>query len=319
MEQWSFKASAPGSLMLLGEHAVLERKPALVCAVNKRITVELKPNGEDFLTINNEKLGTLKQGLKEVKLQDPFKYVLAAIITFKPHLKSGFDLTIESEFSDKIGFGSSAAVTAATVAVIAKWLFPKAYSETVLFQQAKKAILMVQETGSCSDLAASIYGGVICYQMEPMKVDKLPPIPELSAVYCGFKRPTTEVISIVKAAKKAQPRVFDALYRAIEICVKQAVMAIKQGDWPTLGQLFMHHQGLQSAMGVSNQILDTLVHQLCERQEILGAKISGSGLGDCVIGLGDLPKGLFPINGDQAKQGVRQLPVGISEQGLKYG
>ena len=35
------KTSAPGSLMLLGEHAVLHGKQALVGSINRRIYVEL--------------------------------------------------------------------------------------------------------------------------------------------------------------------------------------------------------------------------------------------------------------------------------------
>ena len=46
-----FKASAPGSLMLLGEHAVLHGKPALVGALDKRITVTLTPMRHDRIEI----------------------------------------------------------------------------------------------------------------------------------------------------------------------------------------------------------------------------------------------------------------------------
>jgi mevalonate kinase len=38
-----YKASAPGSLMLLGEYAVLHDYPALVCAIDKRISVIIEP------------------------------------------------------------------------------------------------------------------------------------------------------------------------------------------------------------------------------------------------------------------------------------
>ena len=38
-----YTASAPGSLMLFGEHAVLHGHAALVAAVDRRVTVTLRP------------------------------------------------------------------------------------------------------------------------------------------------------------------------------------------------------------------------------------------------------------------------------------
>ena len=52
MAQKSYSATAPGSLMLLGEHAVLAGKSALVCAVNKRMRITLTPNASQIVTIN---------------------------------------------------------------------------------------------------------------------------------------------------------------------------------------------------------------------------------------------------------------------------
>ena len=197
-------------------------------------------------------------------------------------------------------------------------MFSKPFSDQVLFQQAKNAVLQVQGTGSCADLAASIFGGVLSYKMEPIKWEKLPLIPDLTAVYCGYKKPTPEVIKLVNVAKQQQPKIYESLFRSIDACVKQAVYAIKQAKWNELGQLFMHHQGLQYALGVSNQLLDTLVYQLCNQTGIFGAKISGSGLGDCVIGLGKLSQTVFTLDLEQSKIGIRQFPISLTEQGLIY-
>ena len=45
------KASAPGSLMLMGEHAVLHGKKALVCAIDQRISVSLTPREDARISI----------------------------------------------------------------------------------------------------------------------------------------------------------------------------------------------------------------------------------------------------------------------------
>ena len=326
MEQKLYKTlqvSAPGSLMLLGEHAVLDKKQAIVCAIDKRISIQLTQLAEQTdntkkVFIKSDSLGEFSSCLDDLTINSPYEYVISAILIFKNQIKHSFSLEISSDFSESIGFGSSAAVTAATIAILAHWVYAKPFSEQVIFQQAKKAILQVHTVASCADLAASIYGGVLSYKMDPLKVESLPSIPELSAIYCGYKKPTHQVIALVNAAKNRQPKVYESIFRSIEECVKQAVLAIKKQDWSGLGQLFMHHQGLLAAIGVSNELLDTLVHQLCNQEKIQGAKISGSGLGDCIIGLGALQEKIFPLNEVQAKQGIVQFAVRVSEQGLAY-
>src|SRR3990167_7396944 len=113
-----FNASAPGSLMLLGEYAVLHGKPALVCAVDKRINVILTPRRDTTITIHSELLGDYQTDLLQLKIEKPFHFVLGALKHNQAKLKRGCDIEINSAFSDKVGLGSSAAVTIATLAAI---------------------------------------------------------------------------------------------------------------------------------------------------------------------------------------------------------
>lgn len=305
--------------MLLGEHAVLDNNPAIVGAVNKRLQVILTPDyNSKAIKISDPNLGSLEQGISDLNIQTPFQFVLSAILLFKDRLPTGFSLQINAEFSSVMGFGSSAAVTAATVAVIANWLDGKPLSNKKVFLLAKRAILQVQVYGSGADLAASIYGGVLYYKVKPLQVIPLSLIPDLTAVYCGYKMPTPTVINIVNLAKQKQPQIYASVFKAISTCVKQAVIAIKQADWEGLGKIFNQHHGLQSAIGTSNALLDDLRYKLNAEPQILGAKISGSGLGDCVIGLGALQQQIFPQDNAQQEQGIMQLPISIDSRGLLY-
>ncbi len=318
MAQELYKVSVPGSLMLLGEHAVLSRKQAIVCAVDKRLNITLTPDDSQTVKIFDTRLGTMQQDLADLKVAEPFQFVLGAIILFKKHIKRGFNLQIDADFSSKLGMGSSAAVTVATVAVLTRWIFAKQMSPKRIFNYAKQVMLQVQGFGSGADLAASVYGGVLRYQVKPFKCHKLPLVPNLTAVYSGSKKPTKEVLEIVKQKQALQPNVYASIYSAMQMCVKQASIAIKRGDWPALGQVFKHHHGLQNALGVSNGHLENLIDQLNQQPEILGAKISGAGLGDCIIGLGALPSEVFPQNQQQQEQGIRQIAISIDQQGLQY-
>ncbi len=97
--------SAPGSLMLLGEHAVLHGKQALVCAINRRITVHLFPVPNDSVEIISD-LGEYQSTLSDLTDHPSFTFVLQAIKQHRAQLPSGFKLEIASEFSADIGFGS---------------------------------------------------------------------------------------------------------------------------------------------------------------------------------------------------------------------
>ena len=318
MVQRTYSVSVPGSMMLMGEHGVLRGKAAIVCAIDKRINIRLTPNATNYIHISDTNLGKLKLSLNEIQTVKPFSFVLSAILHFKNKIKTGFDLDIDAEFSSELGLGSSAAVTAGTIAVLGEWLLGKKLTNKKIFLLARKVILQVQSVGSCADLAASVFGGVLAYQSKPLKVTQLPLIENLTAVYCGYKTPTSDVIKLVNAASLNQPKLYTGIFTAMHICVLSAIDAIKSGDLSALGKLCLQHQGLQYALGVSDQLLDNLVRELAACKGIYGAKISGSGLGDCIIGIGKISEQVFPIDANQQNIGVVQIAISVDPEGLCY-
>ena len=279
-----YSASAPGSLMLLGEHAVLHGQPALVCAIDKRIHVTLTPRGDTKLILSSV-LGEYETNLSELTLHPPFQFVLGSLKRYQGILKKGCQIQIESEYSSKTGLGSSAAVTVATLAVVRTWL-----GRSLLpFDLLKEACLVIQEvqgTGSGADAAASVYGGVLSYCMRPLSVQKLPEVYPLTVVYSGSKTPTPVVIQHVQQRFGSYPEVFRYICMSIGACTKQAMALLRKQQVDAVGFMMNIQQGLMEALGVSTPVLEALISQLKTQSGITGAKISGSGLGDCVIGWG---------------------------------
>jgi mevalonate kinase len=118
--------------------------------------------------------------------------------------------------------------------------------------------------------------------------------------------PTPEVIAEVERRRRAQPRVYDALFDAIEACTLAAAEAIERADWATVGALMDVAQGLMVALRVSTPRLDAIVQDLRAQPGVLGAKISGAGLGDCAIALGEVAdRALAPIRIEVASKGVQ--------------
>jgi len=303
----SYKASVPGSLMLFGEHAVLHNKQAIALAVNYYIKVSLAPCSDSNIRITSSMFDDHKVALDKFKITKPYDYVLIAIKQYFKKIKCGFALNIDSDFSADIGFGSSAAVTVATLKVLSLWLDQKPVDKMELYKKAVKVVRLVQGFGSGADVAASVFGGVIAYKMQPISIKKIANSLPLVAVYSGSKLATKKVVAKVRQSRKRFPKVFFELYNAIDSCSKEAIRAIKNKNYLRLGELMNIHQGLQDALGVNNKILSELIFSLRAKKTIYGAKISGSGLGDCVIALGKINKNSFPENDRQKKIGVRQM------------
>lgn len=281
-----FKASAPGSLMLLGEYAVLHGHPALVCAVDKRMRVSLTPRTDHIVEIFSA-LGHYKTTIHALESIAPFQFVLTTLKHVQPSLKHGCTLTIEAEFSDQIGFGSSAAVTVATLMALSEWL-ELAYSEMQLIQHARFIIQSVQGMGSGADVAASVSGGVVAYDMQSLTVESIPHMFPLTVIYSGSKTPTVQALQYVRKKFATHPLLFKHIISTIGECAKAGINAAKNNQLNEFGEFMSMQHELLSALGVSNERLNQLVEHLQADKHILGAKISGSGLGDCVIGLGQV-------------------------------
>jgi len=280
----SFRASAPGSLMLLGEYAVLYGKPAIVCAIDKRMTVTLTPRTDNKITIKSP-LGEHQTDLATLKVEKPFQFVLAAIRYFQTKCRRGFDIEVVSEFSDKIGFGSSAAVTVATLAVLVTWLEMR-ITPFDLLRHARQVIRHVQGVGSGADAAASVYGGVVAYQQQPLSAEKFAISYPLTVMYAGFKTPTVEAIQRVQEKFAEQRLLFRYLMSAIGQCAIDGAACLRKEDWTRFADIMKVQQGLMTALGVNVPELQACIDVMQADQHILGAKISGSGFGDCAVGLG---------------------------------
>lgn len=271
--------------MLMGEHAVLRGHPAIVCAISKRMKIALTPCEDKTIRLHSA-LGEHQTTLDELAPNESFRFVLGAIRACREGLEQGFELDIRSEMSHQMGLGSSAAVTVATLAALAG-AQGKEPEPGCLMECGTQIIRKVQGgVGSGADVAASTYGGCLRFFAETQEVVKLSTTPQLTVLYSGSKTPTPEVVAIVEENRKQQPELFVELDGLIGKVVQRAFEAASRSDWETMGELMNINQGLMDALGVNNAKLAELVYALRADPNIHGSKISGSGLGDCLVGLG---------------------------------
>lgn len=273
--------SAPATLMLLGEHAVLHGKHAVVAAVNQRLHVYLTPRTDAVVSIDST-LGHYTSTIDALRVQAPFTFVLSVIRGLAKGTSKGFDLKIDSEFSSTMGLGSSAAALVATAAAVMRYW----NIEADLFETAYRSLIEVQGRGSGADLAAAIQGGVLLYRRVPFLAQKICEMPfPLKLLYSGYKTPTAEVIAIVEAVRQKDPHTFAVLFDEINAAVLAGAAALQEQNWEGFAQAMDRNQMLMEKLGVCDKTLSRMIAALRREPDVLSAKISGSGLGDCVYGL----------------------------------
>ena len=339
--QWSkMSASAPGSIMITGEHAVVYGYPAVVCAIDQRVTIMATPQATRQLQIFSGISDPVAVALDGFDVSGPMRFVLAAVALYRGRLSHGLRLDIVSQIDPTLGLGSSAAVTIATLGLLEALTQTQTHSGTApktetptrcaplsarhkvrLHHQALRIIRNLQGRGSGADLAASLHGGLLGYQLglaaankalvnglpkdagmflqlsekgdhvsnaEHATILSLPRPPQMSLCYCGYKTPTGQVLAALAQKMVGREAEFAALYALMGACAMAAISSAQRDDWRLFGKQLNAYQGLMVELGVSDPTLDALVARARDQTGVTAAKISGSGLGDCILALGPL-------------------------------
>lgn len=316
------EVSAPGKLMLFGEHAVVYGKPCIVTAVDQRIRVRAEINKGKRLLIDAPDVGVKGYIQELVKLGDGeipkgVRFILAAIKNFSEswEIPTGLKIETKSDFSAKFGFGSSSAVTVGIVKALAS-LFELDLSNTELFKLSYKSVLDVQGVGSGFDLAAAIWGGTLYFvgggkEIAPLKVKKLP----LIVGYTGMKADTPLMVKRVGRLYEENQGITNGIWETMTQIVTQARSALETGDDKKVGNLMNINQGLLDAIGVNTPELFDLVNA-ARGAGAYGAKLSGAGGGDCMIAWTD-KKNTIDVADAVKKAGGSVLNVNCNAKGVE--
>jgi len=291
-----FHSRAPANLMLMGEHAVVHGHPALACALDQWIQITWQPQPHSQTLSIHSELANHSTHWQDWQTHPQLQFVQAALAPFRQTFQQrnlGLKLTIQSDFSATLGFGSSAAVLAATLGGLHHLLNPHQpphfnnQTKHHLFKTGLKIIHQIQKRGSGTDLAASLFGGLIHFkanQITPLSLKQ--PLP-LTLIYSGYKTPTSQVLQQVAQQWQTEPKLLKALYQLMGDTTQAAYQAWQNQNLNRFYHLINSYQGLMDALGVNDATLSQLIYQL--REDLPASKISGSGLGDCVLGFGQLP------------------------------
>lgn len=267
--------SVPSKVHLLGEHAVVYGKPALLAAINKRmlVTINYSKNKQILGVQSYEK--EINQLLKILEKEIKKLTRLKKIETYS--------IKINSQVPVGYGLGSSAALSASCTAALLS-LLKIPWDKKIIFDIAYTGEKFFHGNPSGGDLAIVIEGGFLWFRKEfgflktfshlPFNPHKN--IKQFILINSGKpKESTKEMVEKVSKLKTASPQKTEAIFNSQEEFTKQMVIALRDGDEDLLIKCIKLGEENLEELGVVSKKTQALIREI----EKLGgaAKISGGG------------------------------------------
>ena len=274
---------APGKVFLIGEYAVLDGAPAVVAAVSRAAVGQFIPGMEPESTFVAQAVEAALAGIGDHAAALPSGSVMV-------------DSTSLSMNGKKLGLGSSAAVTTASVAAVLELAgLPVADNRALCFSLAERAHRAAQGgTGSGADVAASVHGGLIQYRRPaggyPV-IEKMRVPADLRLVVFAEGKPaaTPNLVRTVKDFAERDPQGYAAVMRPLRDQAESFVEELSAGNIAGLLEAARAYGAGLMELGAraDSPIITPRFELASELAMNLGgvAKPSGAGGGDVGIGL----------------------------------
>ncbi len=290
------EASAPGKMILFGEHSVVYGKPAVVLAIDRRAKVNAEKRNDKKIFIDADNLGF--SGYFEGDTYYPVRGKawrgrnLAALnIAARKAMDyigadGGVNLKVRSMIPIAVGLGSSAAICVATVSAVER-LFDAGLKLEEISKLAFEGETIIHGKPSGVDNNVSTYGGIMSYDKENgIKRHKLEHDIPFIIGNTKKKRSTKKMVENVAALKERNPVEMGKIFDSMGLIAESGLDAMQKGDIYRVGDLMDLNHGFLSAIGVSTMKLEILCHT-SRNNGALGAKLTGAGGGGCMIALSE--------------------------------
>ena len=279
------QSSAPGKIILFGEHAVVYGRPALAVPVTQvHADVEVWEASRPGIWIAapdvnlNAELNTLPSDHPIASILHNF-FFLWRVSPF-PNL----EIRISSTIPVASGLGSGAAVTVALTRALANY-FDHPVVDEELNAFAYEIEKLHHGTPSGVDNTVITYARPVYFiKGNPMETFNVGSPFTIVIGDTGIRAPTKESVGDVRKLWEADPSRWDGVFDQVGWIVGKAREAIESGTWKELGKLMDQNHTLLQEMSVSSPELDRLV-AAAHSSGALGAKLSGGGRGGNMIAL----------------------------------
>ncbi|MGD9489354.1 MAG: mevalonate kinase [Calditrichaceae bacterium] len=318
------ETTAPGKMILLGEYAVLEGAPSLVCAVDRYAVIRTQKREDNRFCVdsssihvspvdfdvtasglicfdsNTDSISRKKLNFFKVTFEFAWQYFKSLGIRIPPsHFSMNTNLFYSPDLSKKYGFGSSAAMTVALFSGLfrlAGLSVEKGDDRARLFRLALGAHRKAQgNLGSGIDIAASTYGGILVFKMildneakqvEPSPVETCRGL-HMTTVWTGSSESTRKMIRGVSQLKKEKPSVYQDLINKLTALAENGCFAYKAHDVEKFMTTVSEYYEVLAFLGKKSDtpIISPVHQKLAELVKITGGVYKPSGAGSGDIGI----------------------------------
>lgn len=237
--------SAPGRIVLSGEHAVVYGKPALVTAINLRLTVMVEEGKKETNT-------SFIQIIKVVR-----QYLTSKKITYS---EKSIHLSVKSNIPVGRGLGSSAALSVAAAAALLEFYIGEPSLPEEINNCAYQIEKIFHSNQSGVDVSASCFGGLIYYRKEFEFLKnisrlhlKIPKNIAAGLILIDSGHPTEstgQMVEMVGTRYNKDTAQIDKLLSRIEKNVKQFVVSLMKEDIIFFKKVISENQKNLEELGV---------------------------------------------------------------------
>jgi phosphomevalonate kinase len=296
-------ATAPGKLLVTGEYAVIDGAPALVLAVDRRAIAT-----------------------RGVGASSPFLDAIAAALAARhgadhPSVLAAREIRVDSsafyDRSQKLGLGSSAAVTVAATALA---LGPENFDRAEIFGVASEAHAAAQSArgvrGSGADIAAIVHGGAIAFTAGRTERIEWPDQIVLVPFFTGRSADTVSLVQAIRSAQNLRPAAVGAALAAIAEASRQTLAALGGDVISALDRAAAATDQLAAATGVA-LVPDCVTAARSLLARFGGtAKTTGAGGGDIALGVIPGTADVTEVHRLLIEAGCQLLPLSLDDTGV---
>jgi len=284
------RASAPGKIILFGEHAVVYGQPALAVPVTQvEAEVRIDRIFSPGIRIHAPAI-QLSEKLDALPPSNPLAATITNTLTaLQDNSLSGVSILIRSSIPVASGLGSGAAVSVALIRALSNHLNKPLTN--------KEVSALAFETEKLYHGTPSGIDNTVVTFAKPVYFVKDQPIQILKVKYpfmivigdTGVPASTKETVRDVRIEHHKKPDRYETLFATIGSIASTARQLIEAGMPESLGPLMDENHAMLRSMNVSSPELEHLV-EAARKAGALGAKMSGGGRGGNMIALAQASK-----------------------------
>lgn len=267
-------ARSAAKAILLGEHAVVYGVPALVVGLDRGATATARPS----------ELASIRLGARPAVAAGEGEVGRALVALLEALGARAAAIEVALEIPAGVGLGASAAIAvAAARAVLEAEERPPDLEQVVAAAMAWERVFHGNPSGV--DVAAAAHGGCLRFvRGESVRPVRLARPLSLAVAVAGPPASTRSMVEGLARLRAQKPELTERSFAAIASLVENAHLCLEAGDLPGLGKLLDLNQMLLAGLHLSTEDLETAC-AAARDAGALGAKLTGSGGGGCVLAL----------------------------------